>query len=139
VLMSASWVLKVFQSPFLGNFCHAGMIIPLRKDRPVGKEVTIPLKDLRTLVKLFYGCSVSLQAQRLVRKKQPKAKHAIVQQYLSAVAAMVPSAEEREKVHFGELLASLRSGQDVPASLANFLSRAAKSPTPSQTKARPPK
>jgi hypothetical protein len=105
----------------------------------MGKEVTIPLKDLRSLVKLLYGCSVGIQAQRLVRRKQPKAKDAIVKQYLLAVAEMVPDAKKREKARFGELLASLRSGQDVPVALASFLIREDTKSSGSRTKVRRPR
>jgi len=105
----------------------------------MGKEVAIPLKDLRSLVKLLYLSSISIRAQRLVRTKQPKDRAAIVKQYLSAVAEMVPDAKRREKVRFGELLASLRSGQDAPAALANFLVREGIDSSETQTRVRRPR
>ncbi len=103
----------------------------------MGKEVTIPLKDLRTLVKLLFLYSVDNRAQRLVRKKQPEEKAPIVKQYLLAVAEMMPAARKRQRARYGELLASLRSGQDVPLVLATFLAREAKTSADAETKARP--
>jgi hypothetical protein len=105
----------------------------------VGKDVTIPLKDLRALVKLLFDSSVESNAQRLVRKKQPSEKKPVVNQYLLAVVEMMPDAKKRQKIRFAELLASLRSGQDVPASLTSFLSRETTSSTGTQTKVRQPR
>ena len=105
----------------------------------MGKEVTIPLKDLRELVKLLLVCSIESRAQRLVRKKQPKEKTPVVRQYLLAVAEMIPDARKYQKARFSELLSSLRSGQDVPPALASFLAHEAKSPSGTGTRARQPR
>jgi hypothetical protein len=102
----------------------------------MSKTVTVNLRDLKALVKLLFACSVESSAQRMIRKKQPKDREAVVKQYLEALVEMMPAAREKQRTYFHELLSSLRSGSDVPLALANFVAREAKSSAGTRTKVR---
>jgi outer membrane PBP1 activator LpoA protein len=88
--------------------------------------VTVRLADLRSVINLLYVFSVESYAQRLLRKRQPSKKQQIVTQYLAAIAALVPEAKEHREEWFRELLASLKSGQNVQEHLLAFVLQAEK-------------
>jgi len=69
-----------------------------------------------------------------LRKRQPREKQQVVAQYLAALATLVPEAEGHREDLFGDLLASLKSGQNVQQHLADFVLRAK---TPSVKRGKP--
>jgi hypothetical protein len=100
------------------------------------KDVTVSLKDLRFLVKLAWALSVESHAQKALRVHQISKNPRVVKEYVAAVRAALPEAKKQETKRYDELLKSLKSGENVRQSLANFATREAKSPDASGTKVR---
>jgi hypothetical protein len=101
------------------------------------KNVTVNLEDLRFLVKLAWALSVESRAQKALRIHQISKNRKVVEKYVAAYRLAVPDARKQAREIYGDLLKSLKSGENVPQTLSSFVVRAAKSPDVADKKPRP--